>query len=109
MARNTVVRRDDLADRHFRRTARHGVGAAGVEAAASRWRQGAGYFASNGKRLILVVRVRGQSRNQQRLRIGMQGMLAELDGFRYFDELAQIHHRYPMTYVRHAGKIMSDE
>jgi hypothetical protein len=65
VASDTVPRRNLMTYRHFLRTAWHGARAVGVKAATRRWRECA--RAGDGQPPVLVVGMRRQCRDQQRL------------------------------------------
>ena len=78
MARHAVIRRDLLAQRYLLRAAWHGVRTARMEATA-RWRcKRTGDLSGDGQPFLLVIGMRRQCSDQQRLRVGMKRMRAKL-------------------------------
>jgi len=80
-----------------------------VEPTARGWCESAGNLTADRQPLTRIVGMRRQRGDHQRLRIRMQRMSAKFGGLGQFDELAEIHHRDPVTDMRHAGEIVADE
>src|SRR3954447_4827360 len=55
------------------------------------------------------VRIRHRQRGQQRPRVRMPGLAEQFAGRRELDDLAQVHHRDPVTHVLDHGQVVRDE
>src|ERR1043166_8634553 len=109
MTGNTVSRRRLLDGRRLGGATRHGKGAARMETAAWRRRQGARDLALDRDALALVVGMRWQRRGKQRLGIGMQRLVAKFERVGQFDDLSEVHDRDAAGDMSHGPEVVAGE
>src|SRR5574341_1741631 len=87
----------------------HGVGTAGMEAAASRWIEWAWHIAAEQDAVLRDDGLGGRHRREQGLRVGVQGTAKELVCSRHLDALSQIHDQHAVADITDDPEIVGNK